>query len=80
MSSYNGLSENKKMNELTKSLLLRFVRAFIAGAVSTMLVIVPLTGTWDKLGTWLSSLALAGLVGGISGLLQALDKYIRSVE
>ena len=64
--------------ELVKSLILRFIRAFVAGAVSTMIIVVPLTGTWNELGSWLSSLALAGIIGGISGILQALDKYLRS--
>lgn len=65
------------MTQIIKSVLLRFVRAFVAGAVSVMITVVPLTGNWDELSTWLSSLALAGIVGGISGVIQATDKYIR---
>ena len=68
------------MDKVIKSVILRFVRAFIAGAVATMLTVVPLTGTWNELKTWLSALSLAGIVGGISGVLQATDKYLRSVE
>ncbi|MFA6201519.1 MAG: hypothetical protein WC679_14055 [Bacteroidales bacterium] len=65
--------------ELFKSLCWRFGRAFIAGAVSTMVVIMPLSNnSWNDLTTWLSALALAGIVGGISGLIQAIDKYCRS--
>lgn len=66
------------MTQKTKSVLLRFVRAFVAGAVSVMITIVPMTGGWKDLGTWLSSLALAGIIGGISGVLMAVDKYLRS--
>ena len=66
------------MTQLTKSVILRFVRAFVAGAVSTMVVVVPLSGSWGELKTWLSALALAGLVGGINGLIQAIDKWARS--
>jgi hypothetical protein len=68
------------MNGITKRVLLRFVRAFVAGAVGTMVTIVPLTGSWNELGTWLSSLALAGIIGGISGVLMAADKYFRDVN
>lgn len=66
------------MIDLVKSVLLRFVRAGIAGAVSVMLVVVPLSGTWNQLGTWLSALALAGVAGFINGVLQAVDKYLRT--
>jgi hypothetical protein len=67
------------MTDIIKSIILRFIRAFVAGAVATMIIIVPLSsGRWEDLGTWLSSLALAGIIGGISGVLQATDKWIRS--
>jgi hypothetical protein len=66
------------MEQKIKSVILRFVRAGIAGAVSTMIVVVPMTGSWKELATWLSALALAGIIGLITGVLQALDKYYRS--
>lgn len=65
------------MSQLVKSVLLRFVRAFVAGAVGTMILIVPLTNGWADLGKWLSALALGAIIGGISGCLQAGDKYFR---
>ena len=65
------------MTNKTKSILLRFARAFVAGAVSTMVVVVPLSGGWNELGQWLSALALAGIIGGISGTLMAIDKATR---
>lgn len=64
--------------ELIKSLLLRFLRAFVAGAVATMVTIMPMAGGWSDLKVWLSALALAGITGGISGCLMAIDKYCRS--
>jgi hypothetical protein len=66
--------------ELVKSLLLRFVRAFVAGAVATMIAVVPVASNsnWQDLKVWLSALALAGIVGGINGTILAIDKYIRS--
>lgn len=66
------------MSELAKSVLLRFLRAFVAGAVSTMVVIVPLANDWSSLKGWLSALSLAGIIGGITGVLQAVDKWVRS--
>jgi len=66
------------MTAKTKSVVLRFLRAFVAGAASTMVTVVPLTGGWKELGVWLSSLALAGIIGGITGCLMAADKYFRS--
>lgn len=68
------------MDTAVKSLLLRFIRAFIAGAVSTMVTTLTFTGNWNDLNAWLSSLALGGIVGGISGLLMAIDKYLRMPE
>ena len=66
------------MNQLAKSIIYRFIRAFVSGAVSTMILIVPLTGGWADLEKWLSALSLGAIIGGISGVLQATDKYLRS--
>ena len=69
------------MTQIVKSVLLRFARAGISGAAATMVVIVPLNnGSWNDVGSWLSALGLAGLVGFISGIIQAADKYYRSFE
>lgn len=65
-------------SNLIKSILWRFVRAFIAGAVSTMVILMPFSAnSWTEMQTWLMALALAGSVGGISGLIQGIDKYFR---
>lgn len=68
------------MDQLIKSVLFRFLRAFVAGAVATMLTVVPMAANsgWKDLGTWLSALALAGIVGGVTGVLMATDKALRS--
>ena len=62
-----------------KSLLFRFLRGGIAGAVGAM-VVIPFAGvlTWGELLTTLSGVAIIGVIGFISGVLQALDKFYRS--
>jgi hypothetical protein len=67
------------MDTITKQALIRAVRAFIAGAVSTMIAVpvIGITGDWKSLANWCLLLAFAGIVGGISGVLQGIDKYIR---
>ena len=66
--------------ELFIRLCLRFARAFVAGAIATMTAIVPMAsnGNWQDFRVWLSALALAGLIGGITGLVQALGLYFRN--
>jgi hypothetical protein len=67
------------MNQTLKSVILRFVRGCVAGAVSTMLTItLSAPSTWREMYAILSSLALAGTIGAITGGLMALDKYLRS--
>lgn len=63
---------------LTFRVLLRFIRGFVAGAIASMATIVIFTGNgWSELKTWLIALSLAGLTGGITGGIMALDKYFR---
>lgn len=65
--------------DLNKSLVKRFLRGAVAGAISTMIIVAPNSIlSWSDVGGWLMTLAIAGVVGSISGGLLALDKYIRS--
>lgn len=67
------------MEYTIKSLALRFLRGFIAGAVATMATMTPtIVNNWRDIFVWLSALAVAGIVGGITGGLLALDKYLRA--
>lgn len=69
------------ISPLLKSVLLRFSRAFLAGAFSTMAIGITLSYSitnWQSLASWVSMLSLSFLVGGLSGLIQAGDKYFRS--
>ena len=65
--------------DLKKSVLFRFLRGFVAGAVGSMASLVPMVGSsWQELETWLVALGIAGLSGGITGAILAADKYFRS--
>lgn len=69
------------MNGLTKALVLRFVRSFVAGAVSSMLIInIGAVNTFTDLKVFLSALALSAIVGGVNAILLTADKYLRSSE
>jgi hypothetical protein len=69
------------MISLQKALLLRFARGFVAGAVSSMLMInVTAVNTFTDLKVFLSALAISAIVGGVNGALLAMDKYFRSNE
>lgn len=66
---------------LHKRLIKRFARAFLAGSISAMLAIAPLSPenyNWHDLSTWLYSLFFAFIVGGISGLIMSADLYLRN--
>lgn len=57
---------------------MRFIRGAVASAVSTMVVIAPVgITTFHNLQPWLLSLGVAGLIGFITGGLQAIDKAFR---
>lgn len=63
----------------TKSVLFRFLRGVIAGAVSTMILIQYNGGqSFSDVHAFLYSLAVAGIAGGVTGGLLALDKYFRA--
>lgn len=65
--------------DLGKSLLLRFVRGAISGAVSSMAVLqIAGAHSFADVKAFLYSLAIAGLVGAVTGGILAVDKYIRS--
>jgi hypothetical protein len=67
--------------ELVKSLILRFVRGTVAGMVATMIPLLPqAVGDVGDLNNWLKSLAVAGFIGAVTGLILTADKYIRSGE
>jgi hypothetical protein len=67
-----------EFKSLVYRVFLRFLRGFVAGAISSMVLVVSYSGSdWSELRSWLSLLVVAGVSGGISGGLLALDKAIR---
>lgn len=64
---------------MNKSILYRFLRGGIAGALA-MILTVTFSGVtdWSSLFSVLNTAALVGVIGFITGTLMALDKYFRS--
>lgn len=59
-------------------ILKRFIRAFLAGFVASASIIAPgMVTNWRDLSGWLTAIAIAGVIGGVNGLLQAIDKAVR---
>ena len=68
--------------EKIKTLAWRLGKGFLAGAISTMAVVIPTLQyssdvTWTDLGMWVGSLSLAGIIGGLTGLILVADKMRR---
>lgn len=63
--------------EKAKSIAFRFLKAFVAGSVSTLGTITYFAGvtTWTQLAVALNALLLALVIGGISGVLMAAEKW-----
>ena len=57
-------------------------KGFLAGAISTMTVVISTMHysaetTWTDLSVWIGSLCLAGIIGGLTGIILAADKLRR---
>lgn len=64
---------------LAKSVGVRFVRGFLAGAVSTMVTVGAINvQSLHDLASWLGVLGLSAIVGGITGGILAVDKFMRA--
>ncbi|MBK9272811.1 MAG: hypothetical protein IPM48_14595 [Saprospiraceae bacterium] len=63
---------------IIKGVAFRFLRGFLSGSVAVLATIqVVAPANWADLGSILNTLAIAGIVGGLSGGFLALDKYLR---
>lgn len=65
-----------------KIVLKRFLKGFLAGAVSAMITFYGSgsIGGWSEFSDWIGALAFAGTMGGIGGGLLALDKFFNLPE
>jgi len=64
------------MNIKFQSIFNRFLKGAIASAITSMGVVsISQPSVWGEFSTILSSLAIAGVYGGITGLLLALQKW-----
>lgn len=69
------------MKSIIKRALIRFWRAFVAGASAALATVtITMPGAWSDVPSILSSLSLIGLIGGLSGVIQALDKFHRDAK
>ncbi len=69
------------MSEKSKSILMRFVKAFVGGFTSSILVVgIAQASGWANFTSILDALLIVGLTGGISGLLLALQKWATWIE
>jgi hypothetical protein len=69
----------KQAYNLALGVALRALRAFVAGFLSVAVTItISDVKSWGDLSTALGNIALAGVVGGLSALIMASDKYFRS--
>ena len=67
--------------EKAKVLFKRFVRGFVAGFIGSATMIGVFAGqSIQELGEWMFALGIAGIAGGITGGLLALDKELRWKE
>lgn len=69
------------MNIKLKVALKRLARGFITGFAGASLTMGLFTGqSLSDLGEWIAIILVAGLAGGITGILLALDKLFRWKE
>jgi hypothetical protein len=69
----------KQAYNLAWGVALRAVRAFVAGFLATAATIsITDVSSWTDLATALGNIALAGVIGGISAVIMASDKYLRA--
>ena len=67
------------MSDIAKSVLLRFVRGAVAGAIAVMIPLLPQNASnVTDIKAWLISLGMAGFIGAITGFILAVDKAVRS--
>jgi hypothetical protein len=65
--------------DMPLAVLKRLVKGFIAGAVSSMVLVIPTTtSSFADVKFWLSALLIAGIFGGVTGVILAVEKWSQS--
>lgn len=65
------------MSEKTKAILVRLLKGFLSGAVTSMIMVsVVAPSNWKEMATIINILAVSGIFGGINGLLLAIQKWL----
>ena len=69
------------MSTKVKSILMRLLKGFISGALTSMIVIpVVDPNDWTQLITFVNVLVIAGIFGGINGAILAAQKWYSWTE
>lgn len=64
---------------LFRSVVNRFFRGYFAGAIGAMVPLLSVNvSNLGDLKVWFASLLLASVVGGVTGGILALDKFLRA--
>jgi ABC-type uncharacterized transport system permease subunit len=64
-----------------KSVAIRALKAFLSGALATMAVVMPFSGSsWKDVGVWIGALLMAGMVGGLTSLIMGYEKWLNWQE
>ena len=71
-------------NNLFKRVVARFLRAFVSGAIASMVAFggaLTLSATdWSDIISWLALLIMSGIVGGLNAGILSVDLYLRNVK
>ncbi len=64
-----------------KSVAVRFLKAYLSGALATMATVMPFSGSsWNDVSVWIGALMMAGIVGGLTGVIMGYEKWLNWTE
>ena len=70
--------EREQLKIMYKAVFVRFIRAFVAGAITSIsLLSAADISSWTDLSRATSNLILSAVIGGMNGVLMAVDKLYR---
>ena len=69
------------MSNKTKSIIKRFIKGMLSGAIASMLLVsLVVPSSFGELATIINNLALAGAYGAVTGVLLAIQKMTSWVD